>query len=135
MNEIVLFDTSILIADLRTGCHSERIANWPGRIRNSSVVMAELGRGATSAAERRFVRELAASRPMLTPTEKNWMESGELLASLWAGKGFLPAKLRDLHFDVLIALSARTHGATLITSNRRDFELIRTCRNFKLEIW
>ncbi|HEX7727956.1 MAG TPA: type II toxin-antitoxin system VapC family toxin [Terracidiphilus sp.] len=135
MNEIVLFDTSILIADLRTGCHSERIENCPGRIRNSAVVMAELGRGATSAAERRLVRELAASRPMLTPTEKNWMESGELLASLFAGKGLLPAKLRDLHFDVLIALTARTHGATLITSNRRDFELIRASRNFKLEIW
>ena len=43
--------------------------------------------------------------------------------------------MRDLHFDVLIALTARTHGARLITSNRGDFELIRTYRDFKLEVW
>lgn len=49
--------------------------------------------------------------------------------------GFAPAKLRDLHFDVLIALTARTHGARLITSNRSDFELIREYRDFKLEVW
>jgi predicted nucleic acid-binding protein len=49
--------------------------------------------------------------------------------------GFEPAKLRDLHFDLLIALTTRSHGATLITSNRADFELIREYRGFKLEVW
>jgi predicted nucleic acid-binding protein len=49
--------------------------------------------------------------------------------------GFSPEKLRDLHFDVLIALTARSHGATLITSNRSDFELIHRYRSFQLEIW
>jgi predicted nucleic acid-binding protein len=49
--------------------------------------------------------------------------------------GFEPHKLRDLHFDVLIALTARTHGALLITSNRIDFELIREYRDFRLEVW
>jgi predicted nucleic acid-binding protein len=43
--------------------------------------------------------------------------------------------LRDLHFDVLIALTARSHGARLITSNRRDFELIYRYTKFELEIW
>jgi predicted nucleic acid-binding protein len=135
MNEIVLFDTSVLVDNQRTACHSERIATCPGRIRNSSVVLAELWRGATLAAERKFVQALQASRPVLTPTEKNWLESGEILAAIRADKGFEPAKLRDLHFDLLIALSARSHGATLITSNRADFELIREYRGFKLEIW
>jgi predicted nucleic acid-binding protein len=46
-----------------------------------------------------------------------------------------PQKLRDLHFDVLIALTVRNYGATLITTNRTDFELIREYRNFKLEVW
>jgi predicted nucleic acid-binding protein len=49
--------------------------------------------------------------------------------------GFEPPKLRDLHFDVLIALTARAHGARLITSNRADFELIRKYRDFALEVW
>jgi predicted nucleic acid-binding protein len=52
-----------------------------------------------------------------------------------ADRGFPPDKLRDLHFDVLIALTARNQGALLITSNRADFELIRRYREFKLEIW
>ena len=135
MNEIVLFDTSVLIDNQRTACHSRKIAACAGRIRNSTVVLAELWRGATLAAERKFVQALQASRPALTPTEKNWLESGQILAAIRADKGFEPAKLRDLHFEVLIALTARSHGATLITSNRADFELIREYRRFKLEVW
>jgi predicted nucleic acid-binding protein len=49
--------------------------------------------------------------------------------------GFEPKKLRELHFDLLIALTARAHGARLITSNRADFELIRKYRGFVLEVW
>jgi predicted nucleic acid-binding protein len=52
-----------------------------------------------------------------------------------ADKGCSPDKLRDLHFDVLIALSARSHGARLIFSNRRDFEMIRVYMDFVLEVW
>jgi predicted nucleic acid-binding protein len=40
-----------------------------------------------------------------------------------------------LHFDLLIALTVRSHGGVLITSNRTDFELIRDYRNLKLEVW
>jgi predicted nucleic acid-binding protein len=36
---------------------------------------------------------------------------------------------------VLIALTARAHGAKVITSNRADFELIRKYREFRLEVW
>jgi predicted nucleic acid-binding protein len=131
----VLFDTSILIDDLRTGRHQERIRSLTGLIRTSSVVLAELWRGATKAAEREFLRTLARNHPILTPTEKNWLESGEILAKIHAARGFAPGKLRDLHFDVLIALTARSHGARLITTNRADFELIHHFRKIRLEIW
>jgi predicted nucleic acid-binding protein len=40
-----------------------------------------------------------------------------------------------LHFDALIALTVRAHGARLITSNRSDFELIQAYREFALEVW
>jgi predicted nucleic acid-binding protein len=63
------------------------------------------------------------------------MESGEILGKMVRDHGFEGRKLRDLHFDVLIALTTRTHGARLITSNRSDFELIRKYRSFKLEVW
>jgi predicted nucleic acid-binding protein len=135
MNEIVIFDTSVLIDNQRTARHSERLASQPGRIGNSSVVLAELWRGVTQAAERHFVSALEKSRPVLTPTESNWLESGQILAKIKKDKGFEPHKLRDLHFDVLIALTARANGARLITSNRADFELIRSYRDFRLEVW
>lgn len=72
---------------------------------------------------------------VLSPTEKNWLESGQILGKMRFDKGFEAAKLRDLHFDVLIALTVRSHGARLITSNLADFELIRSYRHFELEVW
>ena len=34
-----------------------------------------------------------------------------------------------------VARAARSHGARLITSNHRDFELIHRYRKFELEVW
>ena len=53
----------------------------------------------------------------------------------WRRRRFTPGKLRDLHFDVLIALTARSHGARLITSNRADFDMISAYRKIQLEVW
>jgi predicted nucleic acid-binding protein len=135
MSDVVIFDTSILIDDLRTGRHQQKIQSITGLIRTSSVVLAELSRGATRKAEHEFLRALSKNHPILTPTEKNWLESGQILANIRADRGFMPDKLRDLHFDVLIALTARSLGARLITSNRDDFELINSYRKLRLEIW
>ncbi len=135
MSNLVIFDTSIFIDHLRTGCHQERVDSVSGLIRTSSVVLAELWRGATKSAEQSFLKELEKNHPLLTPSEANWVESGRILGKIRADKGYPPAKLRDLHFDVLIALTARSHGTRLITSNRADFELIRAYRSFSLEVW
>ncbi len=135
MSEFVIFDTSVLVDRLRSNRHAQRMNESSLLVRYSSVVLAELLRGATEAEERKFVAILTKSRFILTPTTKNWLESGEILARINADEGFQPAKLRDLHFDVLIALTARVHGAKVITSNRADFELIRKYRKFELEVW
>jgi len=135
VSEIVIFDSSVLVDDLRSGRHRERIEATAGLIRNSSVVLAELWRGSKQASEREFLKALGKNHPILTPTEKNWLESGELLGKISVDRGFTRDKLRSLHFDVLIALTARAHGARLITSDRDDFELIRGYRKFKLEVW
>jgi predicted nucleic acid-binding protein len=135
VNRIIIFDTSIFIDHLRTNNHGEHIRNVNGLIRNSSVVLAELSRGATKESEENFVTTLAKNHPIFTPTEKNWLESGTILSKIYKVKGFGPEKLRDLHFDVLIALTARNYGATVITSNKTDFELIMTFKTFQLEVW
>ena len=135
MSSLVIFDTSIFVDQLRTACHQARIEAVGGLIRTSAVVLSELWRGATSIAERKFLRSLEKNHPVLAPTAKNWLESGELLSEMRREKGFVPYKLRDLHFDVLIALTARVCGARLITSNRTDFELIASYIPLRLEMW
>ncbi len=111
---MVIFDSSILIDHLRTDCHARRLATLEELVRTSAVVMAELWRGATTQAEQTFLRALERNYPIFTPTEKSWLESGKILARIQADRGFEPHKLRELHFDVLIALTARSSGAKLI---------------------
>lgn len=132
---IFILDSSVFIDDLRTLRHRERIQSLVGVIRTSAVVLAELWRGATKPSDRKFLLALEKTYPILTPTQENWLESGEILARIRADHGCSPIKLRDLHFDVLIALTARSHGARLITSNRPDFELVDSYRKLKLEVW
>lgn len=135
MSSLVVFDTSIFIDHLRTGRHQQKIADVMGLVRNSAVVLAELRRGATKPSEQEFVERLARNHPILTPTENNWLESGRLLSKIRLDKGFHGEKLRDLHFDLLIALTARSAGARLVTSDRADFQLIARYRGLQLEIW
>jgi predicted nucleic acid-binding protein len=135
VSELIILDTSVFVDDLRTGRHRQRIENVSGLLRNSSIVLAELWRSAATPAEREFLRALGKNHPILTPTEGNWLESGQILARLRSEHGYTAEKLRDLHFDVLIALTARSHGARVIASSRADFEAIRRHCKFQLEIW
>jgi predicted nucleic acid-binding protein len=135
MNSLVIFDTSVFVDQLRTARHQARLDAVTGLIRTSAVVLAELWQGAQKTAERDFVRALTRNYPVLTPTEKNWTESGQVLAKIRAETGYSFQKLRDLHFDVLIALTARSYGARLITSNRGDFTLIQKHCRLLVEFW
>jgi predicted nucleic acid-binding protein len=135
LTKVLILDSSKWIDQWRTNCHSQRIASLEALVRLSSGVLAELRRGALRKSESALIDTLEKKHRILTPTEANWLESGRILAKMHLDHGFTPEKLRDLHFDVLIALTARSYGATLITSNRADFELIHRYRSFHLEIW
>ncbi len=137
-SSLFILDTSILVGFLRTGQHQDRIDSIAGILRVSAVVLAELWRGASKPAERAFLRTLEKNHPVLAPSKQNWLDSGELLSQIRQNQGLTPEKLRNLHFDVLIALTARSHGANLVTSDRSDFELIvsyRAAKGLRLEIW
>jgi predicted nucleic acid-binding protein len=120
MSEIVVFDSSILIDRLRANRFASQMSALSGLVRNSSVVLAELWRGTSLDRDRDVLLALQRNYPILTPTQNNWLESGRILAKMQEDHGFEPHKLRDLHFDMLIALTARANGARLITSNRAD---------------
>ncbi|MGD0629993.1 MAG: type II toxin-antitoxin system VapC family toxin [Terracidiphilus sp.] len=135
MSEIVIFDTSVLMDHLRSGRYRRVFADVRGAVRMSSVVLAELWGGASTLEDIRCLEALGKMLPVLTPTEADWQESGRLLTMIGSDKRLEPEQVRDLHFDLLIALTARAHGAKLITSNRVNFELIRGYRDFGLEVW
>jgi predicted nucleic acid-binding protein len=138
LSSLVLVDTSIFVDLLRYGRHQDELASLVGLLRTSSVVLAELWRGASKPAEQAFLRALEKNHPVWVPTKQNWLDSGELLGRMRVDRGFTPEKLRNLHFDVLIALTARSHGARLVTSDREDFELIasyKAASSLRIEIW
>lgn len=138
LSSLVILDTAIFVDYLRNGRHEDRIDSLTGAVRTSSVVLAELWRGASRPSDLAYLRTLEKNHPILVPTKQNWLDSGELLGQIRVARGFTPEKLRNLHFDVLIALTARSHGARLVTSDRADFELIcsyKTAKGLNLEIW
>jgi predicted nucleic acid-binding protein len=64
-----------------------------------------------------------------------WRRTGELLEKLRRKRGFDARKHRELHFDALIALTARAVGALVITCNGDDFEALRREEPFELVVW
>ncbi|MBI3000632.1 MAG: PIN domain-containing protein [Deltaproteobacteria bacterium] len=133
--KLALLDTSVYIENFRTGRFTLTLLRSPWIIRCSAVVLHELRRGARTPLELRFVMELARKVMVLTPSERHWLESAEILSRMRGEKRYDSNKLRELAFDVLIALSARDIGATLITCNRGDFAEIRKYTLFKATFW
>ena len=132
---LAILDTSVYIDNFRTGRFTQKILASPFLFRGSSVVIHELLRGSRTAAEQAFVRDLAASLRLITPTAKDWQDSATIVARLAAEKGYEKRKIQELSFDVLIALAARAIGATVITLNRHDFTDIQRYRRFHLLCW
>ena len=133
--EPAVLDTSIYIENFRTGRFTQRITESPFLFRGLSVVIHELLRGARRPTEREFALDLAATLRLYTPTERIWLDSAEVVARLAAAKGSDRRKIQELSFDALIALTARSIGATVITTNRQDFSDLQQYRRFRLLCW
>jgi len=122
-----ILDTTVYIDHWERGLYEERLAALRKAyvIRHSAVVLSELRRGARTRAAQRLVEalyRLAAVR--WEPTVEDWWEAGRLIRTIGDAQGWDTNKRRDFQNDALIALTARRHGATLVTANRSDFELL-----------
>jgi predicted nucleic acid-binding protein len=132
---LAILDTSVYVDNLRSGRFKQEILDLKFVIRCSAVVLAELSRGARSRPMRRFVDELAKNLRVIAPNEGEWIRSGHIVNRIASAKGFDINKTGELHFDVLIALTARRIGAYLITCNVDDFTAIRETLDFNLVCW
>jgi len=121
-----ILDTTVYIGHWERGLYEERLAALRKAyvIRHSAVVLSELRRGARTPKAQRLVEglyRLAAVR--WEPTAEDWWEAGRVIRTVADAQGWDPTKRRDFQNDALIALTARRHGATVVSANRVDFEL------------
>ena len=134
----VVVDTNLYIDWLNEGRHEDVLFQRDAVKYLSTVVVLELYAGAFSPRDRRVLRGVVSAFEradrMLVPSGAVWEEAGHVLRALQASRGSVGAGYPSLVNDVLIALSARAIGATVTTSNERDFAAIRRVRPFKLAI-
>jgi predicted nucleic acid-binding protein len=102
----------------------------------SAVVVLELLAGAHTPRDQKALKALVTdfrrSGRILVPAASAYEEAGEVLRRLQTEMGYEVSGASSLVNDILIALSARSIGATVITRNRSDFEAIQSIRPFKL---
>jgi predicted nucleic acid-binding protein len=134
-SRVAIVDTSVYVELLRNGRFAHELVTLPHLVRSSAVVLSELRRGATLVRERRWIDELERNHPVFFPGAWEWRRAGEMLERMRRAHGYDARKLRDLHFDALIALTARAVGAVVITCNRDDFEALRKAEAFELVVW
>jgi predicted nucleic acid-binding protein len=132
---VAIVDTSVYVELIRHGHFADDLIGMPYLVRNSAVVLSELRRGAALPRERKWIDALEAHHQVYFPGIWEWRRSGEILERLRKRHGYDATKARDLHFDALIALTARAIGAVVITCNGKDFEVLRAEERFQLEVW
>lgn len=133
-----IIDSDLYIELLRTGRYHDIIAEIYTRetpnIYFSSVVAQELFSGIINETGRKNVEAIVTpfekTGRIVTPGYAAWKETGHILSKLRAQQPHLKSKLSQMTNDTLIAVSAKSIGATVVTLNSSDFEAIQSVRNF-----
>jgi predicted nucleic acid-binding protein len=122
-----IIDTSVYINHWERGLHGEALmaVRKAFIVRQSSIVLSELRRGARTPEALDLVDTLfRLARIQWAPTAADWWEAGRVIRKIGDAQRWDRHKRETFQNDVLIALTARRHGATVVTANRSDFELL-----------
>jgi hypothetical protein len=65
---------------------------------------------------------------------KYWWRAGQLIHAIGDTEDWETTKRLEFQNDALIALTAVRHGATVVTTNAGDFELLAKAINLRVEI-
>ena len=122
-----ILDTSVYIGHWERGLYEEALAAVRRAfvVRHSAVVLSELRRGARTREAQGLVEALhRLARTQWEPTAAEWWEAGRLIRKIGDAQRWERSKRRDFQNDALIALTARRHGATIVTADWTDFDLL-----------
>jgi len=122
-----ILDTSVYIGHWERGLYEEALAAVHDAfvVRHSAVVLSELRRGARTREAQRLVNALfRLATVRWEPHAADWWEAGNLIRKIGDSQGWETSRRRDFQNDTLIALTARRHGATVVTADRADFGLL-----------
>lgn len=140
MSKPIVFDTSIYIRALRQGNadilqqrQSENFTLWL-----SAVVLEELYVGASDKKAiktlTKFEIDFTKINRLLVPNQTDWSIAGQVLNKIGEKYGFEKVGKARLTNDTLLAVSAARTGLTILTANKKDFELIAEFRAFEWEV-
>jgi predicted nucleic acid-binding protein len=134
----VVIDTNVYIDWFNAGRHEDVLFQRDAVKHLSAVVLMELRAGTFVARDRRLVQRVesafARAGRILLPTRLVFTEAGEVLRRLQARRGFHLATSHSIVNDVLIALSARSIGATVVTQNGDHYRAIQAVSPFQLVV-
>jgi predicted nucleic acid-binding protein len=134
----VVIDTNIYIDWLNAGQHQDVLFQRDAVKHLSAVVLMELRAGAFDLRDRRLVQRVesafARAGRILVPSRTVFAEAGDVLRRLQATHGFRLESSHSIVNDVLIALSARSIGAAVVTQNERHYRAIQMVTPFRLVI-
>ena len=122
-----ILDSDIYIGHWEQGLYQQGLARVSRAfiVRHSSVVLSELRRGARTPRARRLVDSLhRLARIRWEPNDQDWWEAGKLVLEIGNAENWEINKRREFQNDALIALTARRNGATVVTANAGDFDLL-----------
>jgi predicted nucleic acid-binding protein len=122
-----ILDSSVYIGHWERGSYEQVLSTVQGTfiIRHSAVVLSELRRGVRTREAQRLVDALYRRASIRwEPTTADWWEAGRLIRTIGDVQRWDRNKRRDFQNDALIALTARRHGAAIVTANAADFELL-----------
>ena len=122
-----IIDTSVYIDHWERGLHDEALiaVRQAFIVRQSSIVLSELRRGARTREAHDLVETLfRLARIQWVPTAADWWEAGLVIRKLGDARHWDPHKRQAFQNDALIALTARRHGASIVTANRSDCDLL-----------
>lgn len=124
---------------------SRKLSELPDNFLFSSIVLMELMASANDETQRKVYEQVhrayAKDNSLIVPDEDDWLIASRVLYWLSQGrrrnlKGraprLKPGASQRMALDVLIAVSAKSYGATVVTENWEDFKAIQHYYKFNL---